>query len=130
MAFARRFLWIALGLVLAASPLAAQTGEFVVAENGHDTGTASFNVTSTKDGYDSSSVVKVSMQGLDYALSKTERLSPDNNLVHVLLSATRSFCLTFQPMAAARPLGWPHITERFSYPTSIRVRLRRCLPWP
>ncbi len=88
MSFARRFLWIALALVPAASPLAAQTGEFVVAQNGHDTGTASFNVTSTKDGYDSSSVVKVAMHGLDYALSKTERLTPGNNLVHVLLSAT------------------------------------------
>jgi hypothetical protein len=72
--------------VLRAAP--AQTGEFVVAENGHSTGTASFKVTSTKDGYDSSSVVKVDMQGLNYALSKTERLGADNNLVHVLLSAT------------------------------------------
>jgi hypothetical protein len=67
---------------------AAQTGEFIVAENGHSTGTASFKVTSTKDGYDSSSVVKVDMQGLNYALSKTERLGTANNIVHVLLSAT------------------------------------------
>jgi hypothetical protein len=66
----------------------AQTGDFVVAENGHSTGTASFKVTSTPDGYDSSSLVKVDMQGLNYALSKTERLSTGNNLVHVLLSAT------------------------------------------
>jgi hypothetical protein len=87
MSFARRFLCIALALV-AVSPLAAQTGEFVVAQNGHDAGTASFNFTSTKDGYDSSSMVKVDMKGLDYALSKTERLGPGNNLVHVLLSAT------------------------------------------
>jgi hypothetical protein len=88
MSFTRRFLWIALTLVSAASLLAAQSGEFVVAQNGHETGTASFKVTSTRDGYDSSSVVKVAMQGLDYSLSKTERLSPGNNLVHVLLSAT------------------------------------------
>jgi len=65
-----------------------QTGEFVIAQNGHSTGTASFMVTSTKDGYDSSSVVNVAMQGLDYALSKTEQLGPGNDLVHVLLSAT------------------------------------------
>jgi hypothetical protein len=88
MTLARRFLWIALALVSAVSPLAAQTGEFIVAENGHNVGTASFNVTATSDGYDSSSVVRVAMQGLDYALSKTERLSPGNNLIHVLLSAT------------------------------------------
>ncbi len=88
MTFARRFLLIALGLASAVSPLAAQSGEFVVAENGHDAGTASFNFTSTKEGYDSSSVVRVAMQGLDYALSKTERLSAGNNLIHVLLSAT------------------------------------------
>jgi hypothetical protein len=66
----------------------AQTGEFVVAQNGHSTGTASFKFTSTPDGYDSSSLVKVDMQGLNYALSKTEQLSTGNNLVHVLLSAT------------------------------------------
>jgi hypothetical protein len=88
MSFARRFLWVALALVSPASPLAAQSGEFVVAQNGHDTGTASFKVTSTKDGYDSTSVVRVAMQGLNYTLSKTERLSSDNNLRHVLLSAT------------------------------------------
>ncbi len=88
MTFARRFLWFALALVSAVSPLAAQSGEFIVAENGHQTGTASFHVTATNDGYDSSSMVKVDMQGLDYALSKTERLTPGNNLVHVLLSAT------------------------------------------
>jgi hypothetical protein len=49
-------------------------------------GTASFNFTSTAGGYDSTSVVRVSMQGLNYAISKTERLDPANHLVHVLLS--------------------------------------------
>jgi hypothetical protein len=66
----------------------AQSGNFEVAQNGHDVGTASYQFTSTPKGYDSTSVVRVAMQGLDYALSKTERLSAANHLDHVQLSAT------------------------------------------
>jgi hypothetical protein len=51
-------------------------------------GSASFQFTATKDGYDSTSLVKVTMQGLDYALSKNEQLSAGNQLKHVMLSAT------------------------------------------
>ncbi len=40
------------------------------------------------DGYDSSSLVRVMMQGLNYALSKNEELSSANELKHVQLSAT------------------------------------------
>ncbi|HEY2857255.1 MAG TPA: hypothetical protein VGJ21_02435 [Terracidiphilus sp.] len=39
-------------------------------------------------GYDSTSTVKVSMQGLDYALSKTEQLDARRHMAHVILSAT------------------------------------------
>ena len=74
--------------VLAVPLLTAQSGDFVVAQQGNTVGSATFKVTSTQDGYDSFSTVRVAMQGLDYALSKTERLSAGNNLVHVLLSAT------------------------------------------
>lgn len=42
----------------------------------------------TADGFDSTSLVRVSLKGLNYALSKTEQLSPANELKHVLLSAT------------------------------------------
>jgi hypothetical protein len=66
---------------------AAQSGSFQVAEHGHAVGTASFSFTSTKTGYDSTSLVRVAMKGLDYALSKTERLSTANELKHVQLSA-------------------------------------------
>jgi hypothetical protein len=66
----------------------AQSGSFEIAQNGHDVGTASYQFTSTPAGYDSTSVVRVAMQGLDYALSKTERLSVANHLDHVQLSAT------------------------------------------
>lgn len=73
----------------AAVPLAAsaQSGQFVVALNGHNVGSASTNFVSTPQGYQSSSVVHVAMQGLDYELSKNERLTPANELRHVMLSA-------------------------------------------
>ncbi len=87
MTFARRFLWIALALA-AAAPLTAQSGEFVIAQHGHDVGTASFNFSATPDGFDSTSLVKVAIEGLNYDLSKTEQLTSANALAHVLLSAT------------------------------------------
>ncbi len=77
-------------LVVMALPnnAAAQSGNFEIAQNGQAVGSASFQFTATKDGYDSTSLVKVAMQGLAYALSKTEKLGPANQLEHVLLSAT------------------------------------------
>lgn len=66
----------------------AQSGSFDVAQNGHAVGTASFQFTATPQGYDSASMVRVAMKGLDYALSKTEQLSSANHLKHVQLSAT------------------------------------------
>jgi hypothetical protein len=79
-----------LALMPAALPPAApaQSGSFEIAQNGQAVGTASFQFTATKEGYDSTSLVKVAMQGLDYELSKTERLNAANQLEHVLLSAT------------------------------------------
>ncbi|MGH9600642.1 MAG: hypothetical protein ACRD27_12320, partial [Terracidiphilus sp.] len=55
--------------------------------NGHNVGTAACSFVATARGYNSTSLVRVSMQGLDYALSKNERLTPSNELRHVLLSA-------------------------------------------
>lgn len=77
-------------LIVTALPIgvAAQQGSFEIAQNGRTVGTASFQFIATDQGYDSTSLVKVAMQGLDYALSKTEDLTPDNQLQHVLLSAT------------------------------------------
>jgi hypothetical protein len=79
-----------LGIVALALPLAAsgQSGNFDIAQLGKNVGNASFTFTTTPDGYDSSSLVHVSMKGLNYALSKTEQLSTGNELKHVLLSAT------------------------------------------
>lgn len=67
---------------------AAQSGSFEIAQNGQAVGSASFQFTSTKEGYDSTSLVKVAMQGLDYALSKNEQLTAGSDLMHVVLSAT------------------------------------------
>jgi hypothetical protein len=79
-----------LALILAAAPpaAAAQSGSFTVSQNGHAVGTASFRFAATAKGYDSTSVVQVAMQGLNYALSKTEQLDHANHIMHVQLSAT------------------------------------------
>ncbi len=73
--------------MIPAATASAQSGTFEVAQRGHTVGTASFNFTPTSEGYDSTSIVRVAMQGLDYALSKTETLSAANELKHVQLSA-------------------------------------------
>jgi len=75
-----------LALIPAATP--AQSGDFTVSQDGQSVGTATFNVTSAPEGCNSTSVVRVSMQGLEYQLSKTEKLSSANQLQHVQLSAT------------------------------------------
>jgi hypothetical protein len=81
------FLPLAVFFALIPSRATAQSGSFEIAQHGQHVGTASFSFTSTPDGYDSTSQVSVAMQGLDYALSKTERLSAANQIQHVLLSA-------------------------------------------
>jgi hypothetical protein len=76
-------------LLLLGSSLAAkaQSGTFAVSQNGKAVGTASFAFASKPGGFDSSSIVRVDMQGLSYQLSKNEELSPSNGLMHVQLSA-------------------------------------------
>jgi hypothetical protein len=74
-------------LALSGAGLAAQSGNFIVSQNGHPVGTASFQFAPRTEGYDSTSSVKVTMQGLDYALSKTEQLDSASHLQHVVLSA-------------------------------------------
>lgn len=73
---------------LSFSPAASgQAGSFQVSQLGHPIGTASFNFSATPDGFNSTSLVRVSTKGFDYALSKTETLSAANELKHVQLSA-------------------------------------------
>jgi hypothetical protein len=81
------FSFVAL-IVLAVSTAAdAESGSFQLAKHGHAVGTASFSFTPTSDGYSSTSIVRVAMDGLDYSLSKTETLTSANQLRHVQLSA-------------------------------------------
>jgi len=86
----RKFALITLFALFPLVPLdaLAQSGSFIVSQHGNPVGTASFDFTSTPKGYDSTSLVRIAMQGLNYALSKTERLSPANHMRHVQLSAT------------------------------------------
>src|SRR5579863_1604758 len=74
-------------LLDASAAAMAQSASFVVSQNGKPVGTASFTFTSKPAGVDSTSLVRVDMQGLNYALSKEEQLSPSSSLVHVQLSA-------------------------------------------
>jgi hypothetical protein len=69
-------------------PATAQPGSFIVAQHGKAVGTATVTFASDAKGYNTTSVVRVAMQGLNYNLSKTEHLSGANQLVHVQLSAT------------------------------------------
>jgi hypothetical protein len=72
---------------LACTAASAQSGDFTVSQHGSPVGTASFKFDQTAEGFDSSSIVHVSMQGLDYQLSKNEKLSLTYGLLHVQLSA-------------------------------------------
>jgi hypothetical protein len=84
----RHFVFLPLATLLALLPASAQSGSFIVSQHGHSVGTASFSFTATSHGYDSTSMVRITMQGLNYSLSKTERLSAANHLRHVQLSAS------------------------------------------
>ncbi len=78
---------LALGSLAVAPAAAAQSGTFQVELNGKQVGTASCNFVATLNGYNSTSLVRVTTKGLDYSLSKSEQLSPANELRHVMLSA-------------------------------------------
>jgi hypothetical protein len=65
-----------------------QPGTFLISQHGHPVGTATVTFAAAPDGYDTTSVVRIAMQGLDYNLSKTEQLTQANQLAHVQLSAT------------------------------------------
>ena len=67
---------------------ATSSGSFTVSQLGHEVGTAEFRFSQTAGGYDSTSTVRVSMQGLEYALSKTEQLDATHHAIHEILSAT------------------------------------------
>jgi hypothetical protein len=65
-----------------------QSGSFIISQHGHSVGTATVTFTGTPTGYDTTTVIRVAMQGLNYNVSKTEQLSSANALKHVQMSAT------------------------------------------
>lgn len=65
-----------------------QAGSFIISQHGHTVGSATVTFTGTPNGYTSTTVVRVAMQGLTYNLSKTEQLTSANAIKHVQLSAT------------------------------------------
>lgn len=78
---------IACLFALFSSVAPAQSGTFDVALRGQSVGTASFRIAPSGKALASQSTVHVSMKGLDYALSKTEQLSPAHELRSAELSA-------------------------------------------
>ena len=85
-----RFALLALAAFAAFPALSshAQSGSFIISQRGHSVGTATVSFNAVPDGYDSTSIIRVAMQGLNYSVSKTEKLTSANSLKHVQLSAT------------------------------------------
>ncbi len=88
LAFLPLLLLLACGPNAAPIAEAAQSGSFTITLGGKNVGTASYRYTPTRFGYDSSSLVRVDMKGLNYAFSKNEQLTRASQLQHVQLSAT------------------------------------------
>jgi len=65
----------------------AQSGVFDVALQGKQVGTASFRSVHSAQGVESTSTVRISAKGIEYAVSKTEQLSAGRQLRRVDLSA-------------------------------------------
>ncbi len=84
----RRFAFLPLAGVLALMPAAifGQSATFDISQNRTQVGTATFNVKATPSGYDSSSLVRINISGLNYEISKSEELDSADHLVHVVLS--------------------------------------------
>ena len=78
----------AVALAIFSFPALAQSGTFTVDQRGQQVGNAEFHITPTASGFDSSSIVQVHMQGLDYSLSKSEQLDTARHIQHVQISAT------------------------------------------
>ena len=75
-------------LTVSAPPADAQSGSFIVSQHGKPVGTATVTFAANPHGYDTTSVVRVDLQGLHYNISKTEQLTQSNQLKHVQLSAS------------------------------------------
>ena len=75
-------------ILLAGSAFAfAQKAAFTVNQHGQVVGTASYRFKPDGGGIESTSLVHVSMEGLNYALSNTEQLTAEHRLTRVQVSA-------------------------------------------
>ncbi|MGA2850136.1 MAG: hypothetical protein ABSE46_14150 [Terracidiphilus sp.] len=85
-----RFALITLVALLISAWLSAsgQSGTFIVSQHGHSVGTATVTFAGVPAGFDTTTVIKVSMQGLNYNLSKAEQLTSINKIKRAQLSAT------------------------------------------
>lgn len=79
---------LALAGCRSAASASSQSASFVVSQHGHNVGTASYKFTGVSGGYQSTSLVNVSMKGLNYALSKDEQLDTASHLKRVVLNGT------------------------------------------
>jgi hypothetical protein len=84
----RQFAVLPFAALLSFVPAAAQSAHFMIAQHGKTVGDATVTFSANAKGYDTTTVVHVAMQGLNYSLSKTEQLSSANHLRQVQLSAT------------------------------------------
>jgi len=85
----RNLAFLALAVLLASAPAArAQSASFIVSRHGKPVGTATVTCATNAHGYDTTSLVRVNLEGLNYNISKTEQLTQSNQLKHVQLSAT------------------------------------------
>jgi hypothetical protein len=75
-------------LIPAVAPAFGQSASFIISQHGHSVGTATVSFSATPAGYDTTTVIKVSMQGLNYNLSKTQQLTSADRLKHAQLNAT------------------------------------------
>ena len=73
---------------LAPAIVSAQSASYILSQNGKPVGTASCRFTPAATGIESTSIVRVNMQGLNYSLSKTEQLSAAHQLLLAQLSAS------------------------------------------
>jgi hypothetical protein len=106
--------------LIALAPAArAQSASFIVSQHGKPVGTASFTFTATPHGYASTSLVSVKMQGLDYSLSKTERLSAANHLRHVVTAEPDPNSEPAQTLLTTSANGRVSTTRLASHPAAV-----------
>ncbi|HVU47078.1 MAG TPA: hypothetical protein VHD85_13190 [Terracidiphilus sp.] len=84
--FSARFGLAAFLALVLLPALRAQSAQFEVSHDGHTVGVASFEFNGAPTGYESSSMVRIEMPGLEYSLSKHEQLTAADQLRSVVLS--------------------------------------------